>query len=89
MELNEDVALTVTGLPQGKRLVPLPSRVNITYRTSFGTRSGSGGFVIAVDYDEFIASDSKKVVPHFISSDCEVFSYSISPEVVECILMDE
>ncbi|MCI2081588.1 MAG: hypothetical protein LKK19_06170 [Bacteroidales bacterium] len=90
VEENEEVELTVKNLPEGKKLILLPSKVRITYRTAFGAPKTTGeDFVIDVDYDEFIASDNKKVIPHYESSNCELFSYTISPAIVECILTDE
>jgi hypothetical protein len=89
VEMNEDVEVTVRNLPDGKSMVLLPSRVNIKYRTKFGSRPTDGNkFVISVDYNDFASSDSKKMIPRYVSSACEVYSYDITPQVVEGILTD-
>jgi hypothetical protein len=89
VEMSRDVELKVEHLPAGKSMVLLPSRVRVTYRTSFGAQKAqSNDFVVAVDYNDFVASDTKKMIPRYISSRTDVFSCEMDPPVVEGILTD-
>lgn len=89
-EARRTVTLTADNLPDGKSLLILPSQVEICYRAPFDSKpSQTGGeIVLSVDYDEFAKSRNAKVIPQLKYSDIKILSYDLTPNQVECILME-
>jgi hypothetical protein len=62
--------------------------VTVVYRTAF--TGVDDGFVpqVAVDYNDYAESRSGKVIPRLVNENNDIFSYTISPLPLECIMTD-
>lgn len=91
VELERTVPVGTTHVPSGKTMIVLPSQVKVTYRVPFGMQKDaqSDGLSVAVDYRDFANSRSSKMIPSVTYPSAEVFSYSLDPKMVDCILSDE
>ena len=89
-EARRTVTLTADNLPSGKSLFFLPSQVEVSYRAPFDSKQAQmgGEIVLSVDYNEFAKSRNAKVIPNLTHSDMTIFSYDLTPNQVECILME-
>ena len=88
VEKAELVDVGVTNAPRGRELLVLPSKVTVVYRTAF--TGVDDGFVpqVAVDYNDYAESRSGKVIPRLVNENNDIFSYTISPLPLECIMTD-
>ena len=88
VEKAELVDVGVTNAPRGRELLVLPSKVTVVYRTAF--TGVDDGFVpqVAVDYNDYAESRSGKVIPRLVNENDDIFSYTISPLPLECIMTD-
>lgn len=88
VEKSEVVDVAVANVPGGRELMVLPSKVTVVYRAAF--TGVDDGFVpaVVVDYNDYAASRSGKVIPRLVNADENIFSYEISPLPLECIMTD-
>ncbi|MCF0168170.1 MAG: YbbR-like domain-containing protein [Bacteroidales bacterium] len=91
VEIKSDVTVTSVNVPEGRKLLALPSQVTATYRIPFG-KVGRGNADIVpefgVYYEDFISSRSSKVIPRLVRYPGTIYSYSLEPAFVECIMME-
>lgn len=80
----------VTGIPAGVKVITLPSRINVVCRVPFGhgNHISPGDLVFEVSYGDITASPTSKVIPKMVSSPVKVYSYELSPKVVDCIVTE-
>ncbi len=90
VEQVRTVQVKAVNLPDDKRLMFLPSSVELTWRAPFSSKAAKGqdDMSLTVDYREFSASRNSKTIP-VLETDREIFSYSLSPRMVECIIVEE
>ena len=86
VEQTAFVDVSVANAPRGRELMVLPGRVKVVYRTAFSGTDASFVPQVAVDYNDYAESRSGKVVPYLVNDGPEIFSYSISPAPVECLM---
>lgn len=91
VEVTRQVTVQAVNVPRGKSMMLLPSQVNVTYRAPFGAKvdDESREIVFVVDYGDFSKSRNSKQIPVLRRSDFEIFSYTLEPRMVECIVADE
>ena len=83
------VPVTVTGVPEDKDLIVLPSTVTLTFRRVFSSlRYQPEDFVLAVDYADFVRTIDSELVPELVYKPDGVTSWEIVPRYVDCILLD-
>ncbi len=92
VEHTFSVSLSPVNVPEGRTLILLPSRVEVTCRLPFAVRPdalmSSGAFV--VDYADFAASHSTQVRPKLArEGEVTVYSWSADPPFVECALSEK
>lgn len=89
IEESCNVPVTVTGVPEGKEMIILPSEVKLTFRRVFSSaRFLPEDFVLAVDYGDYISTMDSELVPELVSMPEGVISWEITPRYVDCILLD-
>lgn len=90
VEQTRTVAVKAVNVPDDRRLMLLPSSLELTYRTPFESKASKvqDDISLTVDYREFSASRSTKIVPK-LESGREIFSYTLSPRMVEGIIVEE
>jgi len=91
VEMEKVVSVGTAHVPSDKTLLILPSQVKVTYRIPFGSQkeSSSEGVSLTVDYRDFANSKSSKIIPQLKATSMELFSYTLEPKMVDCILADE
>ena len=83
------VPVTVTGVPEDKDLIVLPSTVTLTFKRVFSSlRYQPEDFVLAVDYADFVRTIDSELVPELVYKPDGVMSCEITPRYVDCILLD-
>ena len=60
----------------------------VVYRTTFAGSNENYMPEVTVDYNDYVASRSGKVIPRLVNAGKELISYDISPVPVECIMTD-
>jgi len=92
VELSQSVNVDVVNLPSDKTMMLLPSTVKMTYRVPFKSlknNSNSVALKLVVDYNDFTESLTSKVIPSLDSRQTDIFTYSLEPEFVECVLVEK
>ena len=83
------VPVTVTGVPDDKDMIVLPSAVTLTFKRVFSSlRYHPEDFVLAVDYADFVRTIDSEMVPELVSKPEGVMSWEITPRYVDCILLE-
>ncbi len=80
--------VSITGLPNGKNMIVVPSVVTVTYRHLFSQHIDESKLSLEVSYDDFIKSNTKKMIPNFLHPGYELYDVSFEPRIVDCILTD-
>lgn len=90
VEQTRNLEVKVENVPYGKTLMLLPAEVNVTIRTPFGAKNklGVDDVSLTVDYKDFAKSINAKVIPTLNSNGLKVYSYTLSPAVVECVQIE-
>ncbi len=88
VELVKQFPVSTKHVPKGRRLMLYPSVVNVTFKCRFPTRNLVDSVSFYVDYNDFLEARSGKCFVKANGLTREVLSYSVSPEVVECIPAD-
>ena len=89
IEETMDVPITAVGVPEGKELYVLPSKVRLTYRRVFsGTQYNQDDFALVVDYADFINTIDSELIPELVKKPEGVISWEMSPRYVDCILLE-
>ncbi|HIZ85208.1 MAG TPA: hypothetical protein IAC04_01815 [Candidatus Coprenecus stercoravium] len=89
VEESVTVPVAVTGVPEDKELIVLPSDVTLTFRTILdGSRYTADDFVLSVDYEDFITTMESELIPKLTRMPDNVLSWSIYPRYVDCVLLD-
>lgn len=90
VESTVTLPVEATHLPSGRTLMILPSQVDVTIRTSFRPRGGritADDLALEVDWRDFAVAGGTKVIPKIVT-ERDIYSWRLSPELVECILVD-
>lgn len=86
VEISTTVQVRARNVPPGRSLTVYPSTARVTYRCSFPVLSDPVGNVsFYIDYKDFLQSLSGKCLPRRDVLPGGVLSYSIEPEVFECV----
>lgn len=86
VEVKASVSVSVSNVPSGKELLVYPSVVDVVFKCVFPLGfDPSEGVRFYVDYHDFINSINGRCVPKVKGLSSSVISYSIEPQVVECI----
>lgn len=91
VEQTRKFTIKVENVPYGKTIMLIPSEVNVTFRTPFGSKGKSDDaekMSLTVDYKDFSTSINAKVIPTLNSNGLQVYSYTLSPAVVECVQIE-
>lgn len=87
VETTMTLPVTVRGVPSGRRLIVLPSEVELTFRAPFRPKGGrivADDLSLVVDYADFAGSESTKLIPKLVTQR-DIYSWRLKPELVECI----
>lgn len=87
IETTIEVPVNVVGVPKGKKLLSLPSKINVTFTHSMTSDYGykPEDFEYVVDFKDFLGSIDSKVIPRQEKIPDGIYSISISPAFVECV----
>lgn len=86
LEIADRVAVRVTGVPEGKTVIPYPSTVSISVFSVFPMLSDPlKELTLEVPYEEFLHSRTGDCVPRIPTQFKGVIRTRISPEVVHCV----
>lgn len=86
VELTAELPVQARGVPAGLELKVLPSSVRIRLKCSFPVVSNPcEKLSVYVDYKDFARSLSGRMIPELEGLTSSVISYSLSPEVLECM----
>ena len=88
VERTAVVDIKVANAPRGRELLVLPGKATVVYRTTFAGSNENYMPEVTVDYNDYVASRSGKVIPRLVNAGKELISYDISPVPVECIMTD-
>ncbi len=90
VEESISVPLKIINLPEGKDLISIPSEVVLKYRISFSDKKqfAKEDFILCIDYNDYLNTIDSKVFPKAKSIPESVFSFSIEPRFVECVVLD-
>ena len=88
VERTAVVDVKVANAPGGRDLLVLPGKVTVVYRTAFASRDENYVPEVTVDYNDYVASRSGKVIPRLVNAGKDLISYDISPVPLECIMTD-
>ncbi len=85
------VNITSANVPAGKKMIILPSKVDMICRVPYGStrRLTADDFSFMLDYEKLVGLHSSKAVPRMISSSCKVLSYETVPTMVDFIIADD
>jgi len=90
VELRSEVGISVQGAPAGVSLSVYPSVAEVTFRCRFPSKGNPADVCeFYVDYSEFTRSISGKCVVHCANLPSGVIGWSINPEVVDCMEMED
>ena len=90
VELSSEVGITVRGAPAGVTLSVYPSVADAVFYCRFPSKGNPADVCeFYVDYSEFTGSISGKCLVHCTNLPSGVISWSVSPEVVDCMEMEE
>ena len=86
VEVRRSVPVTVRNAPAGKNLSVYPSTADVLFRCVFPTASDRTSEVqFYIDYEDFQNSQSGKCVARTDDLPPGVLSWSITPEVFDCV----
>jgi len=91
VETSRKTSIEVTNVPSDKRVTVIPSEVTLTCRIPFGLVDNPEykEMTLVVDYNNVVDSKSSKAIPTLVNSEnCEVLSYSLTPSLVDCIIVE-
>lgn len=91
VETTFTLPVTAIHVPDGRSLMILPSQVELTFRAPFRPRGGrimADDLSLVVDYLDYAASGSTRVIPKLVTSR-DVYSWRIKPALVECLQVEE
>lgn len=91
VETTLTLPVTAIHVPEGRSLMILPSQVEFTFRAPFRPRGGritADDLSLVVDYNDFIHAGSPRVIPKLITGR-DVYSWRITPALVECLQVEE
>lgn len=86
VELEAELPVVGKNVPQGVELTIYPNRAKVVFRCVFPVVSDPAGTAVCnVDYQEFSKSLTGRCVIHCDNIPAGVISYSVLPEVAECV----
>lgn len=86
VEISTDVVISLRNVPSGKHVTVYPSVAKVVYRCAFPLSSDPSGEVhFYIDYKDFEKSKGGKCVPSPTRLPEGVISYTMIPEVFDCI----
>lgn len=88
VELSFQVPVTAINVPPRVELLLLPDQVTVRFRCPFedATRIQAKDFVLVVDYQEFMATESGKTIPVFQQSPAIISHTELTPRFVDGII---
>ena len=91
VEMSKAMPVTLLNAPRGRSVMMLPSEVTLTCRIAFGQQSEStfDALSLRIDYHDVASSLHAKVIPTVKGLSDDVYTYSLSPAVVECVLVEK
>lgn len=91
LENSLEVPIKVIGVPRGKQLLSLPSKLKVTYTHSLSSEINyqPSDFEYVVDFKDFVNSIDSKVIPRQVKIPDGIFSISIEPAFVECVYIEK
>ncbi|MBO4566803.1 MAG: YbbR-like domain-containing protein [Bacteroidales bacterium] len=90
VELRSEVGISVQGAPSGVSLSVYPSIAEAVFRCRFPSKGNPADVCeFYVDYSEFTSSISGNCLVHCANLPSGVISWSVSPEVVDCMEMED
>ena len=88
VEVKSILPVTADNVPNDKKLIPFPSKAEVTMRLSFPLEGETEGLEVKVDYNDFITSLSG-VCPLKLAGETKgLISYEIDPVAANCVLED-
>lgn len=86
VEIGAEAVISLRNVPEGIRLSVFPSTAKVVYRCSFPlSKDPTDAVRFFIDYADFETSRGGKCVPRVSGLPDGVISYTITPEVFECI----
>ncbi|MCF0166224.1 MAG: hypothetical protein HUJ89_03485 [Bacteroidales bacterium] len=84
------VPVHATDVPWGKELKVIPSEVTLTvrHRLEQKQRLNDSDFILSVSYEDFYKSLGGRLVPVVEAMPNDVYSVSMDPPYVDCVLLD-
>ena len=91
VEMKKTLPISVVNVPLGKSVVLIPSEASLACRIAFGLRSEPvfNALSLEIDYRDVASSLNAKVIPGVKGLSPDVYTYDITPGVVECILLEK
>lgn len=91
VEERVTVNITPVNVPAGKKLIVLPSTVDLVCRIPYDAvkRLSADDFSFVLDYNDVVSLHSSKVIPRMASSGCTVLSYETVPAMVDFIIAED
>ena len=87
VEMSFDVEVVPVKVPANRQVSVYPSRVKVICKVPYGTRLNTpSGVSCVVDYRRLAMQRGSKMVPEIESTDFEILSYRIEPQMVECFV---
>ncbi|MBQ0094099.1 MAG: YbbR-like domain-containing protein [Bacteroidales bacterium] len=85
-EVSKKVRIRIRNVPAGMKLTIFPNTADVTFRCPFPYRADPAEKVqLYIDYNEYLTSFTGKCVIRADKKTDDMISYSISPEVCDCL----
>lgn len=89
VEIADMANISVRNVPPGRTMTVYPSSVRVSYRCIFPYRGNSVPEMdFYADYNDYIGSRSGKVIVQTDNMPQGIISFSIEPQVVDCVMGD-
>ncbi len=89
VEISETVPVQVRNVPKGKNIMVYPSSAKVSFKCRFPYKvNPADSTVFYVDYNDYAASRSGKCMVRLDGLPSDVISYTVTPEVFECVAND-
>ena len=90
IEHSVELPLELVNVPKEKELLPLTSKVILTYRQLLSSHKAydASEFKCVLNYNEVAESINHQVVPHLTKLPSGIYSISFEPPYIDCIVLD-
>lgn len=90
VELKSEIKVQTINVPVGQELVILPSSVTMVFRQTFPSNVNPKETVkLIVDYNDYLTSIGGRCIPHIEGLPSTVINYTMSPQVLDCVLISK